>query len=191
MDVSPEALKKAEARHGSLRLLCADARILPIAGSSIDCILSLSTLDHFKDKSEIRESLAELFRVLRPGGTLLLTLDNPDNPAVRLRNALPDSVLYRTGLVPYHVGATFSEGELRRELNGLGFELQSLTHVLHCPRVLAVPLSGFAARLPGAVQAIWLSMLFAWEWLEKLPTARWTGHYVAALARKPAPRNDL
>jgi len=190
VDVSPETLKKAAPRHSRLRFLGADARNLPIAGSSIDCVLSLSTLDHFNDKAEIRKSLAEVFRVLRPGGTLVLTLDNPDNPAVRLRNSVPTNVLYRTGLVPYQVGETLSEREMRRELADLGFEVTSLAHILHCPRVLAVPLSGLAARLPSAGQKLWLSMLFGWELLEKLPTARWTGHFVAALARKPAPRSE-
>jgi hypothetical protein len=117
-----------------------------------------------------------------------LTLDNPANPAVGLRNALPKSALYRTGLVPYHVGQTFDEPELRRELSGLGFEIESIKHILHCPRLLAVPMSRLVAHLPEAWHKAWLSILFSWEWLEKLPTARWSGHFVAALARKPAPR---
>jgi SAM-dependent methyltransferase len=189
LDVSPETLKKAASRNGTLMFAGADTRRLPIAGSSIDCVLSLSTLDHFSDKAAIRRALSELFRVLRPGGTMVLTLDNPANPAIRLRNALPKSALYRTGLVPYRVGETFDESELRMELSDLGFEIRSMTHVLHCPRLLAVPLSRAAAKLPPAWQRGWLSALYWWEWLERLPTSHWTGHYVAALARKPAPRD--
>ena len=66
----------------------------------------LSTLDHFEDAAQIEVALGELHRVLRPGGHLVLTLDNPANPLIRLRNALPEAWARRTGLSPFAVGAT-------------------------------------------------------------------------------------
>ena len=47
--------------------------------------------------------MAELHRVLRPDGELLLTFDNAANPVVAVRNGLPARVRQATGLVPYPV----------------------------------------------------------------------------------------
>ena len=87
-----------------------------------------STLDHFRSHSEIVTSLRELLRVLRPGGQLLLTLDNPANPLVGLRNALPFGLLHRLRIVPYYVGATCGPRGLRRLLPQVGFEVLESQH---------------------------------------------------------------
>ncbi|MBA2280952.1 MAG: class I SAM-dependent methyltransferase, partial [Acidimicrobiia bacterium] len=102
-DISPAAARRA--RPAIPVAVVADARSLPFRRGSFDGALSTSTLDHFDDGADIDRSLAELGRVLRPGGTLLLTLDNAAHPLIRARNALPRAVARRTGLVPFAVGA--------------------------------------------------------------------------------------
>ena len=189
-DISHPLLKCAIARHPHLPALCADARSLPFRPDSLDCVISLSTLDHFASAAEIRQSLAELHRSLKPGGTLIITLDNPQNPVVGLRNAMPKQPLYATGVLPYHVGATHGEKELRTVLSDLGFDVIDTRFILHCPRILAIPLSHLIARLGEGARRWWLSMLFGWERLGRFPTARRTGHFVAALARKRDARTD-
>lgn len=185
MDVSIETLKAASGRHPEFLTLGADARSISLRSDSVGCVVSLSTLDHFESKTEIRQSLAEIYRVLRPGGLLVVTLDNPGNPVVGLRNRLPKGALYSTGVVPYRVGATLGARELRRELKTLGFEILATAHIMHCPRVVAVPFSGLVARLPRWWRKQWWAMLMGWEVLGKLPTAELTGYFAAALARKP------
>jgi ubiquinone/menaquinone biosynthesis C-methylase UbiE len=86
----------------------ADLRRIPFRGGSFDGILSGSSLDHFHGRNDIRISLAELARLLQPGGVLIITFDNPHNPLVWLRNHLPFNWLNRIGLVPYYVGATYT-----------------------------------------------------------------------------------
>ncbi len=185
MDVSTETLKGACARHPEMLLLGADARSLPLSGGSVGCVISLSTLDHFESPREIGQSLAEIYRVLRPGGLAVVTLDNPGNPVVGLRNRLPKGALYSTGVVPYRVGATLGMKALKRELRTLGFEILETDYIMHCPRVAAVPMSELVGRLPGWWIETWWAMLLGCEALGKLPTAGWTGHFAAALARKP------
>lgn len=185
MDVSMETLKAASGRHPEFLMLGADVRSLPLKSDSVGCVISLSTLDHFGSEIEIRQSLKEIFRVLRPGGTLLLTLDNPGNPVVGLRNRLPKGALYSTGVVPYRVGATLGAKALGRELRALGFEILETGHIMHCPRVAAVPLSGLVGRMPWRLRKLWWAALMGWEFLGNLPTAGLTGHFAAALARKP------
>jgi SAM-dependent methyltransferase len=187
MDLSVTIVRQAQAQYRDLRALGADVRRLPFADRAFDLVLSNSTLDHFHTRAEIAESLREIFRVLRPGGELLLTLDNPVNPVVTLRNALPFSLLHRMGLVPYYVGATLAPLGLRRALRAAGFEITRTGAMLHCPRSLAVQLSSLLERRgTAAAQERLLRLLRGFEGLERWPTRFLTGYYVAVSARKPA-----
>ena len=67
------------ARTGFRAIVC-DVRCLALRHLSVDVVVSTSTLDHFSSRQEIERSLDELNRVLRPGGTLLITMDNSRNP---------------------------------------------------------------------------------------------------------------
>ncbi|MDI7277103.1 MAG: methyltransferase domain-containing protein [Anaerolineae bacterium] len=186
IDVAAAVARAARGRWPALGAACADVHRLPFADGAFDVVISNSTLDHFDSLRQIESSLRELWRVLRPGGELLITLDNRANPAIALRNALPFGLLSRLGLVPYRVGATCGPCGLRALLAQAGFEVREITAVLHCPRVLAVPVAGLVARhgSPPAQQRL-LRLLAAFEALERWPGRYLTGHYVAARASKP------
>lgn len=72
IDVSVDMLKQAKQHlnHSQLsaRFLQADVNGLPFADNTFDVILVAHVLEHMADP---RQSLAELHRVLRPGGTLI------------------------------------------------------------------------------------------------------------------------
>jgi SAM-dependent methyltransferase len=183
IDIAIAAQRAALASHSGLVGVVADARQLPFAAGSFDAVVSPSTLDHFATVAEIAASLAEVRRVLRPGGRLVLTLDNPVNPLVGLRNALPFGLWRRLGIVPYQVGVTLGPGALRQALAAAGFEVVEETAVLHCPRVLSVALAGWLERRgSAAVCRAYLYGLLAWERLADWPTRFLTGHFVAMLA---------
>src|SRR5207247_446070 len=118
--------------------LRADVRRLPFKAGRFDAVVSNSTLDHFDDSEGVAVALRELNRVLAPGGSLLISLDNPANPLVALRNALPFSLLHRIGLVPYYTGWTCGQRRLRQLLDVAGFETVDVSAVMHCPRAVAV-----------------------------------------------------
>jgi ubiquinone/menaquinone biosynthesis C-methylase UbiE len=82
MDLAEATVRKARRRERrpAAKFLAADARRLPLQTASIDLVLSTSTLDHFDSRREFVAALAEIARVLRPGGRLVLTIDNPSNP---------------------------------------------------------------------------------------------------------------
>ena len=187
LDLAATIVTQARAHHPGLLAAAADVRHLPFADGAFDVVLSNSTLDHFHTRAEIAASLRELFRVLRPGGLLLITLDNRANPTVAVRNALPFGLLHRLGLVPYFVGATLGPRGLRGALTSAGFEITRLGALLHCPRALAIRQSARLERggSPEAQQRF-LQRLLRWERLANWPTRFLTGYYVAALARKPA-----
>ena len=186
LDISTSALHAARDRHGRLAGCAADARVLPFAGDTFDVIVSTSTLDHFAHGRDIVSSLREIHRVLTPGGRLVLTLDNPLNPLIGLRNKLPFRILKRLGLVPYYVGATYGPRALTRILREVGFELREMTAVMHCPRVIGVQLAALLSRHAAvSTQRRVLNSWMALEGLAQWPTRFLTGHFVAVLAMKP------
>ena len=123
-----------------------------------------------------------------PGGQLLLTLDNPTNPIIALRNRLPFPWLKRLGLVPYYVGATYSTRTLAGKLSRMGMEVVRTSAILHFPRVLAVPLSR-AGRLGVGVERALTSLFGCFEYLERLPTRALTGHFIAVHAIRAKPHD--
>lgn len=177
-DLSPSVARRA----GALRRLAADVRSLPFADRSFDLVLSNSTLDHFESIGEIAASLREIHRVLAVGGRLLVTLDNPQNPFVALRNALSSRWLERLGIIPYPVGATCGRAELERMLAGAGFRVERIGAVLHVPRAPAVLVAALAQRASQAVQQRALATMMRFERLDEWPLSFTSGYYVAALA---------
>jgi SAM-dependent methyltransferase len=185
IDVSLEVHQMARYRHSSLQTIGADVRRLPFATGTFDGIVSNSTLDHFESLDDLFISLQELYRVLRPGGQMILTLDNLANPVILLRNKLPFRLLYRLGIVPYYVGSTCGPNALRIILEKTGFKLLELDTVMHCPRVLAVAVAHWMqkhTRLKS--QEHFLRFLQVFESLSRLPTRFFTGHFIVVRAMR-------
>lgn len=75
IDVSPEMLQRAR-HHVPARdvvFLCADAAHVPMTSSSVDQVVGLGVLPWVADRSAV---LAEVARVLAPGGRAVLNVDN-------------------------------------------------------------------------------------------------------------------
>lgn len=188
IDVSDAVVRFAGRGRPGLRATCADVRCLPFRDDEFDVVVSISTLDHFEERSDIDRGIRELLRVLKPGGKLVLTLDNGLNPVVALRNALPLRPLEKASLVPYFVGPTYGPRGLTRALDAAGFEIVERTATLHCPRVLAIPLAAKLHDRGSGLREAFARVLLRFETLAVLPTRFVTGHYVAVLARKPQRR---
>lgn len=72
VDVSREAVDNAAATYATpnLRYLAGDAAAIPLPDASVDMVVSFETIEHH-DRQE--EMMAEIRRVLRPGGLLMLS----------------------------------------------------------------------------------------------------------------------
>jgi SAM-dependent methyltransferase len=186
-DLSILIKRHARDRHVCLDAVGADVRQLPFRAETFDIVVSNSTLDHFETHGEILEGLAEILRVLRPGGQLIVTLDNRSNPMIALRNALPFGLWRRLHLVPYYVGATYRSSELRQALVDLGFIVRDVAMVMHVPRLLVRTIGAVVGRPRQARLADRLARM---EWLGRAPTGALTGQYVAVSAVKPARAAD-
>jgi len=189
LDYSMAVVRAARVRLGAgYRFVVGDLRQIPLRASSVARILAGSSLDHFARQGDLDSGLAEIARILAPGGVVVITLDNPRNPLVWLRNHLPYAWLHRIGLVPYYVGHTYGPRQARARIEALGLRVTEVTAVAHVPRAPAIWLAAAAGRLARPERAAGLARTFArFESLESWPTRYWTGYYVALAARKPAP----
>jgi SAM-dependent methyltransferase len=187
IDLAFEPADAAKKQFPDLEAVCADVRRLPFSDDRFDLIVSNSTLDHFQSRNDIAQGFRELFRVLGEGGELLISLDNLQNPLVGLRNLLPYRLLNSLNLVPYFVGKTYGRRGFVAALEKAGFQVLETKAIMHCPRVLAVAAAGILQRrVSKKVQRRFLAFLQQFEFLARLPTRFFTGHFVAIRARKPA-----
>jgi len=133
LDYEPERVAEAARRLGPDRLLVAAAEALPFAEGSFDLVLSNEVIEHVADD---RQAVAEMVRVLRPGGRAVIFCPNRWYPVeqhgvywrgvyrfgnVPLVNYLPDPL--RNRLAP-HV-RTYTRRALLKLFDGLRVEVVS------------------------------------------------------------------
>jgi len=185
MDVSLGEVSRARRRSAAAdaRFVVTDVRQLALGSESVDVVFSNSTLDHFEEAPDLARSLAELSRVLRPGGTAIVTLDNRRNPLHWLLR-----LVARSRRSPFPVGVTTSLAGLVRLLEETGLEVTGTDLLIHNPRILSTALFLALRKLlgPGADRPIAL-LLRAFALLDRLPTRDFTACFVAARAVKPDP----
>ena len=190
IDVSNEIVSRAKSRarhHGvdAGKYLCCDVRNLPFRDNSISLIISDSTLDHFPGEADIVTALKELGRALRPGGVLILTMDNKSNPTY------PPYLVFRIWMMlrlsPYFIGKTLSLKKLRHNLQEIGFDVAESTAIFHYPhpdgliRLLERSLRRLSrGKLDNAIRK-GLALL---DGLERKRTRYLTGRYIAVKAVK-------
>jgi len=136
VDPVPEMIDAARAQHPGLNFACAGGAALPQQDASFDVVLTVGVLLYVVgDPDRMGPQLAELRRVLRPGGRLL-ALEQVHN-----------GELDRAGTVEQYRG----------QFDAAGFDVTSAKPVRFSDsRVLAhVTARPWLARLPGAARLAW------------------------------------
>ncbi|MFC1958333.1 methyltransferase domain-containing protein [Chloroflexota bacterium] len=187
IDISTEISSEAKTRaaHYAPNSLAAyitcDVRQLPFASNSFNLIVSDSTLDHFRHKNEIVTALFELSRILKPGGTLFITMDNKGNltePLFRL--------WIRFRLAPFYIGKTYSIGELKQALVQAGLRIMESTAIIHNPRFFTKLIVTVLHRIEPTRFNQWINKLInLLDSLENRKTKYLTAQFIVVKAVKP------
>jgi SAM-dependent methyltransferase len=172
MDISYVVAHAAKRRMTGAGHVVSDVCDLPFKDASIDLVVSISTLDHLPPAT-LRGALAELCRVLSPGGCIVLTLDSRHNPLHVFSNAL------RRRLGRIHAERCYTIGEIRGALAGQPVTVTEATAIYHVQFPVNF-LAKQAERLLGArADRLIRAVVRASAVLGTLPTRLLTGRYIA------------
>jgi len=84
VDISPEMLKLAKKRHSNVQLYETDAINLPFEDDSFDVVTAFFFIVHIKDLESVFD---EIYRVLKPGGSFILTnINQRKAPKLKLKD---------------------------------------------------------------------------------------------------------
>lgn len=163
------------------RLVRGDAEALPFASESLDLVYSFGVIHHTPDMDA---AIAEVHRVLRPGGTAIVGLYHRDSAFYWIRTILLRGIL-RGGLLLKGYRRLLSEIERRSQ----GSEAVPLVQVVsrrRCRRLFA-PFSGVTLQvrhidLPHALPLVGPASRRLRQRLERF-AARW-GWYLIVFARR-------
>ncbi len=182
IDISLSTLRQAAEvlRPHRPGVILGDVRAIPFRTGSVDLVYSMGTVEHFP---EYRTALAEIFRVLRPGGRAIICVPNKLDPFLR---PLLVGLLGLFGRYPYGMELSFTPRRLRRLLEETGFRVAALSGILFMPgglRMLDLWLHVRRSRLTAITG--WLVRPFAWFY-RRVPAVRRHGYLIACVVDKPA-----
>jgi SAM-dependent methyltransferase len=155
-DYDVPAVAHVHSHYPAVHALRANLVALPVRSGAVDVVANFQVVEHLWDQDAF---LAECFRVLRPGGTLLITTPN----------RLTFSPGQDTPLNPFHTRELAAD-ELAELLRGAGFAVEHLGGLHHGPRLreldaahggslIDAQVDVVMGHLPGAAQ--WPSDLLA------------------------------
>lgn len=171
VDIDRETVRRARRRFPEAELEQGDVRDLPFPDAVFDAVVSTSTLDNMD--GGFGDAVAELGRVLVPGGTLLLTLDNAHNPAYRFVRGV-DRVL---GYHDFRLGRAPALPETVEHLARNGFVAEAVFPVMRYPPAFNTLLRPVAAVSDRAADRLVDAA--------RLDTDRlWSGWFYGVAARK-------
>lgn len=115
-DITVTALAEMSRRKHGFTVVGTDAESLPFTAQSFDVVISSDVLEHL---TRPYQHLAEVHRILTPGGNYL----------IKTPNRRPAELYYRArDLYDYHIWhpSMFAPGELKRTLGATGFRAEFL-----------------------------------------------------------------
>lgn len=144
VDVSGDSLALAREAHPHVRFERIEDGRVPVADASVDVAVAACVFHHIPP-SERAQSIAELRRVLAPGGRLFVFEHNPLNPVTQRVVAAcefdDDAIL-------------LPRGETMGLLRDAGFEAVDCDYIVFFPRALSAlrPVERHLAWLPAGAQ---------------------------------------
>ena len=161
------------------RFLVASLYDLPYKSASFDFLYTMGTIEHTPN---MERCVAEIYRVLKPGGIAVVGVPNKHDPFLR---PLLVYLMNKAGIYPYGLEQSLSKKELREMLSRGGFEILQSDGVLFMPGVMRMMELALLDTLP-----VFSGMLGALHWPFRLlarvfPGLNKHGYLVACVVRKP------
>lgn len=188
VDISMPTIRLASAAFGDrdadhrLRAAAADVRDLPFLDNSVDAVYSMGTIEHF---AETERAVAEIARVLKPGGRAIVGVPNRLDPFLR---PLMVTAMQAVGCYGYGYEKSYTRRALRDLLEEAGLEVIAETAILFIPgwlRMLDLACHAWCRPLTRITGAL----VFPFVFLDRhVPAVRRHGYLLATVVRKPAQR---
>jgi SAM-dependent methyltransferase len=122
LDYDESAVTHVRARYPRVEMLHGNLAELPLADAAVDVVVNFQVIEHLWDQ---RQFVAECFRVLRPGGALLISTPN----------RITFSPGRDTPINPFHT-RELNAAELTELLTSAGFTVESMLGVFHGRRLV-------------------------------------------------------
>lgn len=132
VDYDESAVAHIRARYPRVQMHLGNLASLPLADASVDVVVNFQVIEHLWDQGQF---VAECFRVLRPGGVLLMSTPN----------RITFSPGRDTPLNPFHT-RELNADELTELLTAGGFTMEAMLGVFH-----GAGLSAIDARHGGSI----------------------------------------
>jgi ubiquinone/menaquinone biosynthesis C-methylase UbiE len=147
LDIEPELLHQLKNMPGvaeNIQYLAADARCLPIHDNTVELIVCAEVLEHIDDDMSCLE---EMYRVLKPGGVLILSTPQPFSlleltAGILLRRPVIPLAkkIYREPVLPTGHINLISNHKLSDQLDRTGFAiLETYKSGLYLPGLAEIP----------------------------------------------------
>lgn len=168
VDVHPDVIGMAEEialremppeLYRKLAFRVEDATRLSFADATFDVAVSYSTIEHIPGTEARRTALAEMARVVRPGGHVAVTVPN------RYSTFLPAHLRNKRGSSDYGYCHLYAPGELKSDLRACGLEIVRFSSEWH--GLLTMP-----SFMPGFLKSLLFPLVYF-------------GERIGCLARKP------
>lgn len=180
IDISEPTLRRAltQCPDAGLRCAIADVRALPFRTSSVDAIYSMGTIEHF---DETERAVAEMARVLKPGGRAIIGVPNRHDPFLR---PLLVATMQALGVYAYGVEKSYSRRVLGQMLEAAGLVIVAETAILFIPGwVRMADLACHSWCRP--LTAITAAGVWPFAWLDRhVPAVRRHGYLLATVVTK-------
>lgn len=137
IDVLPERIESARGRLQSASLLVGDVRDLPYPKERFSAVTAFTVLSSLAGNDDVEKALSEAWRVLTPGGVLVIWEPRIENPMNRFTLLVTPRLVRRA--LPLDEARVALEARRMTLFPPLARRLGRRTRVLY-PRLAAVPL---------------------------------------------------
>ncbi|WP_067692425.1 class I SAM-dependent methyltransferase [Nocardia jejuensis] len=124
LDYDESAVAHVRAKYPRVQMLHGNLAELPLEDASVDVVVNFQVIEHLWDQPQF---IRECLRVLRPGGTLLISTPN----------RITFSPGRDTPLNPFHT-RELDAAEMTELLVDAGFDVELMAGVFHGPEIVAL-----------------------------------------------------